>query len=270
MIKASDAIRAARSLIGTPYAQLDCINLIKKVIRTAPGGVPGYTTAGTNALWDSINMSAKYRDLTERHEGIEGIPAGALPFKRYGTDDEGHVGIATGEGTVIHSSSVKGKVVETPLTAAEGWDCWGVHRYIETSSVGFADAFPKGEGLSAEESEGGTMAVLYRARVNTSEDPLNVRDYPKTGRILGKVAKGKIVDVVSEKGDGWVWIVFNELVGYASAEYLERIEEAQEETAQTDEGDNVIRVETDITIIDSAGNRFKPVGDFRVLFGSID
>ena len=33
MIKADDAIRVARSLIGTPYSELDCINLIKRVIR---------------------------------------------------------------------------------------------------------------------------------------------------------------------------------------------------------------------------------------------
>ena len=46
MIKTQDAIRTARALIGTPYSELDCINLIKRVIRTAPGGVPWYTTAG--------------------------------------------------------------------------------------------------------------------------------------------------------------------------------------------------------------------------------
>ena len=39
MVKAADAIRTARALIGTPYSELDCINLIKRVIRTAPGGV---------------------------------------------------------------------------------------------------------------------------------------------------------------------------------------------------------------------------------------
>ena len=38
MIETSEAIRTARALIGTPYSELDCINLIKKVIRTAPGG----------------------------------------------------------------------------------------------------------------------------------------------------------------------------------------------------------------------------------------
>ena len=46
MVKAMDAIRTARSLLGTPYSELDCISLIVRVIHTAPGGVPGYTTKG--------------------------------------------------------------------------------------------------------------------------------------------------------------------------------------------------------------------------------
>ena len=57
MIKASDAIAAARALIGTPYSELDCINLIKKIIRTAPGGVKGYQTAGTASLWASGGLA---------------------------------------------------------------------------------------------------------------------------------------------------------------------------------------------------------------------
>ena len=36
MIQAEEAIRVARGLIGTAYSELDCINLVKKVIRTAP------------------------------------------------------------------------------------------------------------------------------------------------------------------------------------------------------------------------------------------
>lgn len=243
MIKTSDAIRAARSLIGTPYAELDCINLIKKVIRKAPGGVKGYTTAGTNSLWDSYGMSAKYRDLTERHEGLAGIPAGALPFKRYGADDEGHVGIATGEGTVIHSSSVKGMVVETPLTAAEGWDCWGVHRYIETAG-------------NAVESEG-NMSVLYKARVVTEKDPLRVRDYPATGRILGHVPKGETVEVLEELDNGWAKIRYNELEGYASVIYLGQIEATEE--AATHEP--MTGATAQLVIRDSAGNEFRPVGE---------
>lgn len=71
-IKADNAVRTGRLLIGTPYSELDCINFIKRVIRTSFGGEKGYTTAGTNALWNSYNSAAKYRDLTWWQEGIAG------------------------------------------------------------------------------------------------------------------------------------------------------------------------------------------------------
>ena len=92
MVKAEDAIATARSLIGTPYSELDCINLIKRVISTAPGGVPGYTTAGTNTLWKSYDMSAKYRDLIWRQEGIQGARAGMLALVKTGLTLEQKMG----------------------------------------------------------------------------------------------------------------------------------------------------------------------------------
>ena len=95
MIKAADAIAAARALKGTSYEVIDCINLIKKIIRTAPGGVSSYTTAGTNALWDSDANSAKYRDLTWKQEGIAGAKPGMLAFMGVGTGDVNHVGLVT-------------------------------------------------------------------------------------------------------------------------------------------------------------------------------
>ena len=72
MITTNEAIRMARSLIGTSYETLNYINLIKKVIRTGAGGDKRYTTAGTNALWDSDGKSGKYRDLTWKQAGISG------------------------------------------------------------------------------------------------------------------------------------------------------------------------------------------------------
>lgn len=225
MVKAKDAIRVARSLIGTPYNELDCINLVKKVIRTAPGGVAGYTTAGTNTLWNSINSSAKYRDLTERHEGVEGIPAGALPFKRYGADAYDHVGIATGEGTVIHSSSVKGSVVETPLTAAEGWDCWGVHRHIVTDN-------PK-ENMdnSEDEKESEAEAVTaYKAQVMLQDvtSTVNVRNGPgKQHDRIGRLAHKTVVTVQAE-ADGWAYVTYGDGgSGYISMDYLAPYEEPE-------------------------------------------
>ena len=61
MIKTQDAIRTARALIGTPYSELDCINLIKRVIRTARGGVE-ITEAKYNRLLVEIREKAALVD----------------------------------------------------------------------------------------------------------------------------------------------------------------------------------------------------------------
>ena len=225
MVKAADAIQTARALIGTPYGELDCINLIKRVIRTAPGGVPWYTTAGTNALWASYISSDKYRDIIWRQEGIAGARAGMLAFKKHGGDVH-HVGLVTERGTVIHSSSAAGRVVETELDVS--WHLLAQHRYIEVAA-------------SAAETEG-TMDVLYQAVVNTMRDPLNVRDSPEaSGRKIGELARGTTVDVLAEPVDGWAYIRAGSVSGYASAAYLARVayvsagdaQEAEEEPYTT-------------------------------------
>ena len=253
-IKASDAIRVGRSLIGTPYSELDCINFVKKVIRTAPGGVPGYTTAGTNTLWDSYESSGKYRDLTWRQNGIAGAKAGMLAFKMASLNDVSHVGIVTGEGTVIHSSSTYGGrgVVETPLTASEGWQLLGIHRHI---------------GIAAGAAEGeGTAVAAYKMKVSLSDETstLNVRNAPeKGGDRIGKVGHGAVVTVLAEFDNGWKYISYGDSgSGYVDGKYLVAYEEPETESIS----------ETDMTcsIIDSVGNVFKPVGDFKVYFGAVD
>ena len=108
MITSDTAIRMARSLIGTSYETLDCINLIKKIIRTSAGGDKRYTTAGTNALWDSDGKRGRYRDLTWKQAGISGAKPGMLAFMGVGTGDVNHVGLVTERGTIIHSSKSRG------------------------------------------------------------------------------------------------------------------------------------------------------------------
>lgn len=205
MVKAADAIRLARSMIGTPYSRVDCIGLIKWIIRQAPGGMPGYTTAGTNSLWKSYDMSAKYRDLTWRQEGIQGARAGMLAFKRNG-EDVHHVGLVTGDGTVVHSSSAKGQVVETVLDGS--WQLLGIHRYI------------KAAGAAGTEDN---VNVLYQAVVSTQSGALNVRDAPDGGRI-GSLPKGTTVDVLAEPAQGWTFVRYGSMMGYVSSAYLTRIE----------------------------------------------
>ena len=214
------AIRTARKLLGTPYSEMDCINLIKAVIRKSPGGVENYTTAGTNALWNSFEAVKKYRDLLERRRGIHGAQAGMLAFKirerPNGGEDIHHVGLVTDVGTVIHASGPTGpyrRVVETRLDGV--WNALGVHRYIQVKQAG----------------EEGGKAVLYRARVATQADALRVRAEPETGEILGHVERGSVVDVL--EAGRWPRIRADGLTGYASAAYLDRLEEVPGEQKES-------------------------------------
>ena len=245
MVKTMEAIRTARSLLGTPYSELDCIGLIVRVIRTSPGGVGAYRTAGTNTLWASYGASAKYRDLTWRQEGIGGAQAGMLAFKRRGTDVH-HVGLVTGDGTVIHSSSAAGKVVETKLDAS--WHLLAVHRYIE--------ARPSGASLEDETEE--KQMEAYKMKVVASS--LNVRNEPGIGGDrIGRLSEGAVVTVQAEMENGWKYITYGDgALGYVDGSYLEEyVEPAAQEAPK-------------ITIIDSVGNHFCPVGDWRVIVGSVD
>ena len=217
MIQAEEAIRAARGLIGTAYSELDCINLIKKIIRTCAGGDKHYTTAGTNALWDSDGKSGKYRDLTWKQAGISGAKPGMLAFMGVGTGDVSHTGLVTERGTVVHSSKSRGGVVETALTAKAGWNGLGVHRMIEVE-------YPVGkvEVIEMEKDFG-------NATVSVTSGYLNIREGASTrSKIIAKAANGVRVNIIREAGGtGWV---FGKLesgeAGYMSGEYL--VEDAPE------------------------------------------
>lgn len=207
MIETSEAIRTARELIGTPYSELDCINLIKKVIRTAPGGDKNYTTAGTNDLWNSDSKSAKYRDLTWKQEGISGAKPGMLAFMGVGTGDVSHTGLVTERGTVLHSSKSRGCVVETELTEKRGWNGLGKHRMIEVCD---------------DNAEGGDT-MFGNATVSVTSGYLNIREGASTrSKVIAKAENGARVNVIREAGGtGWVFgKLENGVAGYMSGEYL--------------------------------------------------
>lgn len=205
MIQTSEAIRTARALLGTSHADLDCINLIKKIIRTAPGGVSSYTTAGTNALWDSDANSAKYRDLTWKQEGIHGAKPGMLAFMGVHTGDTNHVGIVTEQGTVVHSSKSSGKVVETLLDGSAGWNGLGRHRYIEVAEEADAD--------TTADVQAGTEYIVC------SQKGLRMRKKPDIrGEYMQMLPDGAVITVL-EKRAGWVKTTYKGYTGWVSAEY---------------------------------------------------
>ena len=200
MIRAGEAIRAARELIGTAYSELDCINLIKKVIRTCAGGDKHYTAAGTNALWDSDSKSGKYRDLTWKQAGISGAKPGMLAFMGVGTGDVSHTGLVTERGTVIHSSKSRGGVVETTLTAKAGWNGLGVHRMIVVAEN--ADAAPTG--------------TVYIVCAQTG---LRMRKRPDVrGEYMQMLPDGAVI-VSLETRAGWIKTTYKGYTGWVSGEY---------------------------------------------------
>ena len=213
MIDATTAIRTARGLLGTSYDELDCINLIKKVIRVSAGGEKSYTTAGTNALWESDANSAKYRDLTWKQEGISGAKAGMLAFMGVGTGDVNHVGLVTEKGTVVHSSKSRGGTIETELTEKNGWNGLGKHRMIEVNGM---------------EKEFGN------ATVSVTSGCLNIREGAGTAaKIIAKAENGTRVNVIREAGGtGWVFgKLENGVAGYMAGEYLLEDENAPDADA---------------------------------------
>ena len=220
MIQAEEAIRTARGMIGTSYDELDCINLIKKVIRTAPGGDKRYTTAGTNALWDSHDKAGKYRDLIWRQTGVSGAKAGMLAFMGVGTGDVSHTGLVTEKGTVIHSSKSRGGVVETELTEKNGWNGLGKHRMIEVNEM---------------EKEFGN------ATVSVTSGCLNIREGAGTAaKIIARAENGTRVNVIREAGGtGWVFgKLENGVAGYMAGEYLVRNDALSAPSGQLSQGES--------------------------------
>ena len=98
----------------------------------------------------------------------------------------------------------------------------------------------------------------YKMKVVASS--LNVRDEPDVkGRRIGRLSEGAVVTVQASFADGWKYVTYGDgALGYVDGSYLGAyVEPPVPETPK-------------ITIIDSAGNHFVPVGDFRVIIGSVD
>ena len=211
MIQAEEAIRAARGLIGTSYETLDCINLIKKVIRTCAGGDKRYTTAGTNALWDSDSKCGRYRDLTWKQTGISGAKPGMLAFMGVGTGDVSHTGLVTERCTVIHSSKSRGGVVETALTAKTGWNGLGTHRMIEVNGY-----------MNDEDVQIGVKYSIGEYTVSY-ENGLRLRKRPSlTGAYMLTMPCGAKLTVTEIDGD-WGKATYNGHQGWCSLAYCDKV-----------------------------------------------
>ena len=231
MIKATDALSAGRSLLGTPYSTYDCINFIKKIIRTSPGGKSNYQTAGTNALWRS-------NDLANKRKGITDAKPGEVVFKwksqdtgKYpdGLGDFHHIGIVTDHQTVMHSSSVEN---------------WNGYRYVNGVRQKTSGYYPGGIGAIETDldskwthtathklisPEGGKDMddYLYKAIVVTESSGLRLRKSPVNGEVRTTIPKGATVFVMNDQNPEWPEVQYAGLLGYCSGTYLQRTDDPE-------------------------------------------
>ena len=131
-----------------------------------------------------------------------------------------HVGVVTGVDPLeitecTEYGSVSGIQVSDSL---KGWQYGGLLSDVLYNGSEDVETQTEVESVSEERVESGEVG---RAIVTTQSGALNVRAWARTGEILGRVPKGKEVEVLEDSGDGWPVIRYGELEGYASAEYLQ-------------------------------------------------
>ena len=157
--------------------------------------------------------------------------------ERYEADGHGdfyHIGLMGRNGTVLNAKSTAAGFVESPIT---GW----------------AYAAPLLDVDYSEDAGGENMAeetALFRAQVVTQNDPLRVRDEPGVGGSrIGSIPRGAVVDVLDTSVNaGWWRVRCGALVGYASREYLKRIDAGAEDAENVESADGVAEAATATTL----------------------
>ena len=209
----------------------DCAQLIRRALESV--GMTGVPSGATSQY--------KKSSLWLEKGTIDTLPpTGLLVLSRESPAGSGtmqHTGWRMSDGTVIDARSSHKGVIASKVDSYK-WTHW---------------MRPAINHIEEEET------MLYKAIVTTSKDPLRVREAPVTGRILGRVSKGREVSVLTEPVDGWCRIRYNELIGYASSDFLSEIEDT--------DGDADIRI-PEITIIDDEGHTFTPKGNWRVILNA--
>ncbi|MDD6076829.1 MAG: SH3 domain-containing protein, partial [Clostridiales bacterium] len=103
-------------------------------------------------------------------------------YENDGKDDFYHIGLMGRSGTVLNAKSTAAGFVESPLA---GWTYAAPLLAVDYDET-------KGEDTLPEYTE-----VLYRAKVVTQNDPLNLREQPNTSsRKIGELPRGAVVDVL--------------------------------------------------------------------------
>lgn len=206
----------------------DCAQLVRRAAEQV--GIE--LKSGATSQWNVTEWADKGT--------IDSAPSGKLIcLFRDENGTKQHVGWQLRNGDVIDArSSQYGVVLNRPYPS---WTHW---------------AMLDGLGEEAEGKKVEEKTVLFKAKVVTQKDDLNVRAGKSTADAkVGTIPKGAIVDVIYESPD-WIGVQYGNISGYCAAQYLVRVGDEPEEKTKKD---------AYTTFVDDAGQRITIAGVWRVV-----
>ena len=214
----------------------DCAQLIRRALESVGmTGVP----SGATSQW-------KKKSLWTESGTIDSLPSdGLVALCREADGKMQHIGWRMSDGTVIDARSSQKGVITSEVSSYK-WTHW-MRPNLEY----------KGETTMKSD-------VLYEAVVSTSEHSLRVREWAKTGMIVGYVPTGKTVEVLAEDKDNWWKIRYGELVGYASGNLMTRVDSVDTEAPANDTDDTAPVIGQTVLVSDD-GVEITMMGNWRVM-----
>ena len=207
-VKASDLIREFKRMIGWKYewgaAREGCVDC-SGAFAYAYKRLGGYMYHGSNTMW------RKYTTMKGKREEVLLLPGMAVfKWKKDGgPDSQGnyyHVGCYVGDGLVIEAQSKNTGVVVSDVSK------WPYAAQLKETVY------------DVQAGEVDAVTVECRAKVTTESGKLNLRKDPN-GSLITRIPRNEEIDVLKwDAAEGWALVVYSGKQGYASQEFLTRIE----------------------------------------------
>ena len=207
-VKASDLIREFKRMIGWKYewgaAREGCVDC-SGAFAYAYKRLGGYMYHGSNTMW------RKYTTMKGKREEVLLLPGMAVfKWKKDGgPDSQGnyyHVGCYVGDGLVIEAQSKNTGVVVSDVSK------WPYAAQLKETVY------------DVQAGEVDAVTVECRAKVTTESGKLNLRKAPN-GSLITRIPRNEEIDVLKwDAAEGWALVVYSGKQGYASQEFLTRIE----------------------------------------------
>lgn len=144
------------------------------------------------------------------------------------TPDNNHIGIVAEDGKHVYEA--RGTAYGFVYSPLDKW----FTKFGRFKDVDYGEGSEK-----IMPSDDGTR-VFYKAKVNTTSGPLNVRSGPGTDNdVIFKLPKGTIVDVMFEYDTGWAFVDEDGDQGYVKASYLLKVEDTPKDVPEEKPNDPI-------------------------------